>query len=173
MKMEYADDKGITLSEHVEDGAIDTAGAPDSLERIRASDDVLLRLKDLSTRIAEITLQMEELGGKVAKRDRVASIVDELRELPRLFSGADALSIDEAGWESVLEGGSVIGAYVRSEHRRRLAAEANREGLAASSGEVSGGTGAIYSVDEIRSMDRSAVRQNLDKVLSSLEAMKG
>lgn len=131
------------------------------------------RLEQLADRMIEMGTRIDELGKRVEQRDRVAALIGELRELPRLFSGADVLSIDEEGWRSIEEGGSVLGAYVRSEHRRRLAAEANKAGALASSGEVSGGVGAVYSVDEIRSMDRSTVRKNLDKVLSSLEAVGG
>lgn len=135
--------------------------------------DLLNRFKELHTRVIEMRLQMDELRGKVTRRDRVESIVDELRELPRLFSGADALSIDEEGWRSIMEGGSVIGAYIRSDQRKKLADEANKAGAVASTGEVSGGGGAVYSLEEIRNMDRTTIRQNLDKVLSSLEAVKG
>lgn len=134
--------------------------------------EICMSLKAVTKRLAEMSNRVDILGDKVESQDRVSSLIRELRELPRLFSGADALSIDEEGWQSINEGGTVIGAYVRSEHRKRLAAEANKAGEAASSGSVSGGTGAVYSVDEIRSMDRSTVRQNLDKVLSSLEAAK-
>ena len=130
------------------------------------------RLEQMTDRIIEMGTRIDELGKRVEQRERVAALIGELRELPRLFSGADAISIDEEGWQSIAEGGSVIGAYVRSEHRKKLAAEANKSGALASSGEISGGVGAVYSVDEIRNMDRSTVRKNLDKVLSSLEVVK-
>ena len=135
--------------------------------------DRICRIEQMTDSIVGMGERLDELSRQVRQSDRVASLIGELRELPRLFSGADAQSIDEEGWQSIMDGGSVIGAYVRSEHRRRLAEEANKAGAAASAGEAKGGIGAVYSVDEIRQMDRSTVRKNLDKVLSSLEAVKG
>ena len=128
---------------------------------------------DHSDRLREIGESVDELWRLVEQRERVSHLIGELRELPRRFPGADALSIDDEGWQSIAEGGSVLAAFVRSEHRKKLAAEANKAGAAASAGAVSGGIGAVYSVDEIRQMDRSTVRKNLDKVLSSLEAVGG
>ena len=128
---------------------------------------------DNSDRLREIGESVDELWRLVEQRERVSHLIGELRELPRLIPDADALSIDDEGWQSIAEGGSGLAAFVRSEHRKKLAAEANKAGAAASAGAVSGGIGAVYSVDEIRQMDRSTVRKNLDKVLSSLEAVGG
>ena len=153
----------------VSDGA--AASTIGTEEKLKAAEEMLARIEMLTSRLADMGTRIDEFSCKIEKRERVESLIGELRELPRLFSGADASSIDEEGWRSIVEGGSVLGAYVRSEHRKKLAIEANKAGELASSGEVSGGVGAVYSVDEIRQMDRSTVRRNLDKVLSSLEAV--
>lgn len=161
-------DEAKQMAEAQDGVAVSAVGTED---RINAMEDILARVEEITCRIADMGARIDDLSGKVEKRERVESLIGELRELPRLFSGADASSIDEEGWQSIADGGTVLGAYVRSEHRKKLAAEANKAGELASSGAVSGGIGAVYSVDEIRQMDRSTVRRNLDKVLSSLEAV--
>ena len=155
----------------VSDGA--AASPIGTEEKLKAAEEMLARIEELTSRLADMGTRIDELSCKIEKRERVESLIGELRELPRLFPGADALSIDDEGWQSIAEGGSVLAAFVRSEHRKKLAAEANKAGAAASAGAISGGIGAVYSVDEIRQMDRSTVRKNLDKVLSSLEAVGG
>lgn len=123
--------------------------------------------------LCEMRAAIAELRDTVSRQDRASSMLSELRSLTRIFPDANILAIDEEGWSSVMAGGSFLEAYVLSQHRKKLAEEANRAGILASAGAVKGGNGAYFSLDEIRRMDSATVKQNLDKVLASLEAAKG
>ncbi len=112
----------------------------------------------------------ESADGKQAPR---SSIVREIKTLRELIPDADIRRLDDEGWQQLTEGESLLVCYLASERRKADAEIVNRRNEAASLGAVSGGFKAGYTIDEIRRMDRGTVRQNLDKVLRSLEANKG
>ena len=48
----------------------------------------------------------------------------------------------------------------------------NKKNTLSSIGEVRGGEDDLFSIDEIKNMDRKTVRRNFDKVMRSLEKQK-
>lgn len=101
-----------------------------------------------------------------------ANLIEELKLLSELIPGADIRRLDGDGWNALLGGESLILAYLGSERRLREAEEANKRNEEASVGSVGNTSSSLYTVEEIRRMDRGAVRKNLDKILRSLEKSK-
>lgn len=122
--------------------------------------------------ISAIKAELGDIKDRLLKDSARENLVSELRSLGELIPGADIKRLDDEAWEAIRNGGSIIYSYLMSERRAKLADEQNLRNALASTGEVFHTQSPVYTVDEIRSMDRGIVRKNLDKILRSLERGK-
>ena len=109
----------------------------------------------------------ESLRLRAAAEERVR-MGSEIETLLYTLPDADLRKITPEGWERVRAGESLLCTYLLCERAEKSAAAANARGERNSTGALPTGKEESYSMDEIRRMDRTSVRKNLDKVLRSL-----
>lgn len=120
----------------------------------------------------ELMKELSSLRERVDTLHRAESVASELRALLSVIPNADISLLDEEAFLSIERGEGLICSYLLSERRRAAAEEKNKKNALSSIGEVRGGEDDLFSIDEIKSMDRKAVRRNFDKVMRSLEKQK-
>lgn len=121
----------------------------------------------------EMRGEIEALKETVRGIHRGQSTASELRTLVSLIPNADLSLLDEEAFSAIERGESLVCSYLLSERRKNTADEQNRKNALSSAGEARGGGDGLYSLEEIKNMDRRAVRRNFDKVMKSLEKAKG
>lgn len=109
----------------------------------------------------------ESLRLRAAAEERVR-MGSEIETLLYTLPDADLRKITPEGWERVRAGESLLCTYLLCERAAKSVAAANARGERNSTGSLPTGKEDSYSMDEIRRMDRTLVRKNLDKVLRSL-----
>ena len=114
---------------------------------------------------SEISVLRERLD----KIDSRAGFLFEVRSLLSLVPDADLRTLDDEAYEAIEKGENLLYAYLLCEKRRLAASEANRKNAIASTGNADGGDDGLFTIEEIKNMDRKTVRRNFDKVMRSLE----
>ena len=120
----------------------------------------------------ELMKELSSLKERVDTLHRAESVAGELRALLSVIPNADISLLDEEAFLSIERGEGLICSYLLSERRRAAAEEKNKKNALSSIGEVRGGEDDLFSIDEIKNMDRKTVRRNFDKVMRSLEKQK-
>lgn len=116
----------------------------------------------MQAELTEVKSRVDGLGVGV-------KIGNELRMLTSLIPDADLRIIDEEGYSALERGDGLVMAYIMSERRQRMAREAEERRKVASIGDIGDVTDGLYTIEEIKKMDRKAVRKNFDRIMRSLE----
>ena len=113
--------------------------------------------------------EISAIKSRLDKIDSRSGFISELRSLISLIPDADIRTLDVEAYEAIEKGENLLYAYLLSEKRRYAANEANKNNAVASTGNADGSGDGLFTLEEIKSMDRKTVRRNFDKVMRSLE----
>lgn len=117
----------------------------------------------------EMQAELTEVQGRVEALGVGARIGNELRMLTSLIPDADLRIIDDEGYSALERGEGLVMAYIMSERRQRLLREAEERNALTAIGDLGDINDGLYTIEEIKKMDRKAVRKNFDKIMRSLE----
>lgn len=124
----------------------------------------------------ELKRLREELNERDAKLRRLARIDREFEEFSSLYPEVAISEIPEEIWSSVEQGNSLAAAYALAQHRLALQAkqaqQANASNRARSAGAFSNAENLEYSPSEVRAMSAREVRENLPKIMRSMQKWK-
>lgn len=122
--------------------------------------------KELKEEISHVRSQLERIDSR-------AGLLGELRSLVALVPNADIRSLDDEAIKAVEGGENLLYAYLLCEKRRSLIEQQLIKNAASSAGGVGySAEDELFSIEEIKSMDRKTVRRNFDKIMRSLEQIK-
>ena len=113
--------------------------------------------------------EISSLHERLDRIDSRAGFISEVRALLNLVPDADLRTLDDEAYEAIEKGENLLYAYLLCEKRRFAADEANRKNAVSSTGKADGGDDGLFTLEEIKTMDRKTVRRNFDKVMRSLE----
>ena len=155
--------EGNEINEIIEiNEVIEGNGSNDEASRSAGTAEYGERLSGISN---ELSL-LKEAVNRINAGERISS---SIRELISLIPDADISLLDGEALDAIGRGENLTYAYLLSERRRMQAEITNKRNSLSSSGEAHGGKDQLYSIEEIKRMDRRTVKKNLDKVLRSLE----
>jgi len=125
--------------------------------------------RDLGADVDRISEEVSSFRERLDALGRGERLSASLRELISVVPDADLSILDAEAFEAIGRGENLVLAYLLSERRKREADDANRRNALSAPGSLTGGGDVLYTIDEIKRMDRRTVKKNLDKVLRSLE----
>lgn len=151
--------------------AAETDNAPDRTEQVpsQVRNGSGAANEDQSCSAGDTNEIADSLRLRAAAEERVR-MGSEIESLLYTLPDADLRKITPEGWEKVRAGESLLCTYLLCEREERATKAANDRTVKNSTGALPTGKDESYTMDEIRRMDRSSVRKNLDKVMRSLSA---
>lgn len=151
----------------------DNAEAADVSDAAESQSKVTEAVTDVANdRESEIMGEISAIKASISGMHRGERVASELRELLSVIPNADLSVLDDEAFDAIARGEGLVYSYLLSERRRAKIAEANKANLLSSAGDIGGSVDTLYTIDEIRSMDRKTVRKNFDKIMKSLERVK-
>ncbi len=129
------------------------------------------RAERLEGELAALRASIEE------ERAHNSRMLSEYSEFSELFPDVAIENVGESVWESVKHGIPLAAAYALYDRKRSVAASAahavNEKNSVASTGALGTGAGEEYfSAAEVRSMSKSEVSANYDKIMASMKKWK-
>ncbi len=137
---------------------------------------------DLGTAVAEtpsneldaLREELKQLRKELSERDAFFTrLGGEYEEFKTLYPSIAPETISESIWNDVCRGIPLAAAYALSERRRQYAEEkaekSNSENRFRSPGAINGGEPEYFTPAEVRAMSRQEVRNNYQKIMSSMK----
>ncbi len=139
-----------------------TPTASDSL--VEADREDLAELRQEVTRLRALLVENEA---------RAQRMRDECAELAELYPSLSPNDLPDEVWDAVRKGVPIAAAVALSERKKFLlskkAEAANLANRSRSSGAVERAKNGFYSIDEVRAMSASEVRENYQNILKSMQ----
>ncbi len=128
----------------------------------------------------ELRGELKALQNALRERDerllRLERIDHDFNEFAQLYPNVAISQLSDEVWRSVEKGNSLAAAYALAERRQALlqkqAQQANESNRARSAGALHNAESLEYSPAEVRAMSAREVRENLPKIMRSMQKWK-